>query len=565
MTGVNNVATEAAQDRNAEPIIHTAAQWDPSYEGEDTDWYTEYVTRHAPMSFQWLEDPQTPADDSDVSDEDEDDDDLLWSPDTPEVKGMGLMKDRSYQGSDKIVGPLDNGSICLWDLNRSIYRRDRLSRGRISGFSDAGILTMDSSSGASFPRGRETNNQFVGVGDCVSIDSTRQRAYIAVGTNLKEVDLNTLQVVSSRKYPWSIFALSQETADYDAPLTVATTLSLNLYDSRCLTFNITGSHALHTRTGASTPKTRLCAPLPPDNSHFASLFQPGPLSVTHTPLPDMNSIILAGRFPSILLYDRRFFPRLQGAAHSGGRLCSAIALSVPPRTHLPTSRDFSGHHTVVACGDYKGRGSLEIFALSAMNQLDSGSDGIPAHLEKQSVYQNRQSASRSKLLSVATHGTRLVYSDAEGNIKWVERDARTPVRSWNINTQPILLGRDPDAADFDPARDMAEHRVFVRGSRRDEGADVVRKILPTGEELENDEILVWTGDRIGRLRFTPVSDQNWLEDDESVRSGVSRGSRYGRRRVNTKKVSREREYANLMEQSLRAHTHQLNWMPEFGL
>ena len=544
--------------------MHTAAQWDPSYEGEDTDWYAEYVARHAPMSFQWLENPVAPANESDMSDE-EGDDDLLWPPIAPEVKGMGLLKDRSYQGSDKIVGPLDDGSICLWDLNRSIYRRDRLSRGRISGLSGAGILTMDNFSDT-YSAGRgETNHDFVGVGDCVSMDSTRQRAYIAVGTNLKEVDLNTFQVISSRKYPWSIFALSQETADYDAPLTVATTLSLNLYDSRCSTFNESGSHVLHSPTSSTASRARLCAPLPPDNSHFASLFQPGPLSVTHTPLPDMNSIILAGRFPSILLYDRRFFPRLQGAAHSGGRLCSAIALSVPPHPHLPTNRDFSDHRAVVACGDYKGRGSLEIFALSTMGQLDSMNNGSPTHLEKESVYQNRQSASRSKLLSVATHGTRLVYSDAEGNIKWVERDARTPVRSWNINTQPILLGRDPDTFDFDPVHDIVEHRVFIRSRRRDEGTDVVRKILPTAEELEDDEILVWTGDRIGRLRFTPVSDQNWLEDDDSIRSGASRGSQYRRRRVSTLKSRHEREYVNAMEQSLRAHTHQVNWMPGFGL
>lgn len=565
-TGANDAATEASQDQNAEPVIHSAAQWDPSYEGEDTNWYAEYVNRHAPMSFQWLEDPHAPADESDRSDEDEDeyDGDMLWSSDTPEVKGMGLLKDWSYDGSDKIVAPLDDGSICLWDLNRSMHREDRLLRGRVSGLSNAGLLTAESLSGDCSASGGKLNSlHFVGVGDCVSIDSARQRAYVAVGTNLREVDLQTLQMISSRKYPWSIFALSQETSDYDAPLTVATTLSLNLYDSRRPTSDVGENQPLHIHSSSNTTKARLCAPLPPDDSHFASLFQPGPLSVSHTPLPDMNSIILAGRFPSILLYDRRSFPRLQGAAHSGARLCSSVAISTPPQQHPPASNDYSGHHTVVACGEYNGRGSLEVFAVSAMSQLDYGRNGVPATLEKQSVYKNRQSASRSKLLSVASHGTRLVYSDAEGNIKWVERDARTPVRSWNINTQPIIE-RDPDAADFNPSRG-AEHRVFTRNRARDEGTDVVRKILPTGEELENDEILVWTGDRIGRLRFSPISDRNWPEDDESVRSIMgNRGPRHRRRRPSTDETRREKEYANAMEQSLRAHAYQLSRMPQFG-
>ncbi|KAL1956275.1 hypothetical protein VTO42DRAFT_7448 [Malbranchea cinnamomea] len=552
--GANEVAgTIPAPDQNTEPVVRTAAQWDPSYEEEDTNWYAEYVARHAPMSFQWLEEPLAPINECDESDDDDDEDRSLYCG-TLEVKGMGLYKDRSYGYSDKVVGPLDDGSVCIWDLNKSIYRRDRMSRGRVSALSRAGLLSSDSSSGELQGSGGDANLHFIGAGDCVSIDSTRQRAYIAVGTNLKEIDLNTLQVIESRKYPWSIFALSQEVADYDAPLTVATTLSLNIYDSRCPTSDAGGNRAFHTSDPSSTAtsKSRLCAPLPPDNGCSALLFQPGPLSVTHTPLPDTNSIILAGRFPSILLYDRRFFPRLQGAAYSGARLCSSTALPASPWRYIPGNREWSGYYTVVACGEYNGRGSLEIFALSAMSQSDYSSSGVPASLEKQSVFQNRQSASCSKLLSVASHGTRIVYSDADGNIKWVERDARTPVRTWNINTQPIFLRRGVDTADLDPFHGTTEHRVFIRRRNYEEGTDVVRKILPTGEELENDEVLVWTGDRIGRLRFSPVPDQDRHEGDRR------------RRQADSELARREREFAVAMEQSLRAHTYQLNWMSRFG-
>lgn len=43
--------------------------------------------------------------------------------------------------------------------------------------------------------------------------------------------------------------------------------------------------------------------------------------------------------------------------------------------------------------------------------------------------------STSIILSVVPHGSRLVFSDGNGNLKWVERDAFTEVRQWNISRE----------------------------------------------------------------------------------------------------------------------------------
>jgi hypothetical protein len=427
--------------------------------------------------------------------------------------------------------------VCVWDLNRSAQRHDRIFRGQLAGLSNPGILQ------AQFARD-SGGTEFIGVGDCVSIDSARSRAYIAVGTKLNDVDLNTLQVVSSRKYGWSIFALSQETPEYDAPLTVATTLSLDLYDPRCARPD-TNPVLLHGDPRLSSQKSRLCAPLPPDGTDFASLFQPGPLSVLHPPAPNINSILLVGRFPSVLLYDRRCFPRIHSAIYSGGRLCGSTAIPGPPQRPISAVDGWTNSHTVVTCGEYNGRGSLELYALSAETQSDDYTNAPHPTLGKDSVFQNRQSAARSKILSVASHGTRLVYSDADGMITWVERDARTPVRSWNINLGPHT-GRE---AQHGALRDSPA----TNGHTRRRSADVARKILPTGGDLDKDELLAWTGDRIGTLQFSSRAhyDAEGSTDDMG-------------RHIDSERHHRQREYEAAMDMSLRAHLDQLNWMSSFG-
>jgi hypothetical protein len=135
----------------------------------------------------------------------------------------------------------------------------------------------------------------------------------------------------------------------------------------------------------------------------------------------------------------------------------------------------------------------------------------------------------------------------------VERDGRTDVRSWNINT---------------------ELSSFESYSRT--GADVARKILPTGGDVTDDEVLIWTGERIGRVRFSPNRDrlgydegdssdeeEQAAEEEEEEVDGVS--SRTLKRQKREADEYRQREYAETMRRALWKHAEELYWLASLGL
>lgn len=531
--------------------LRAAADWDPSFENEDIDWYSEYIARHGPISFSWLQQP------------------LASGRHAHEIKGLGLLRDWTPAQQERVVAPLDDGSVCVWDLTHR-HQADSKTKGKILGVSARGLLTTDQSRRKDNPASKSAL-EFINVGECVSVDSIRRRAYMAVGNVLNEVDLETLKLVSQQRYPWSIFALSQET-DYSVPLTLATTLSLHIYDCRlpvleeeeaislrCEKSEATspGRENLHAESPVlrlrpnGRPPHRIRSPDPSDKgANYAPLFQPGPLSVLHPPAPHVNSIILAGRFPSILSYDRRFFPRLQSTVHSGGRLCG---LSSVPSPQLPVFSDSRDTHNVVACGEYNGKGSLELYKLSA---TDSASDvKTDTSSDLHTVYHNRQSAARSKLLSVGSHGTRLAYSDGDGNIKWVERDGRAEVRRWNINSY------HPDTTSTaQPSRSEAT---------RPQNNEVARKLLPTGGNLTSDELLLWTGDRIGRLRFSHPTDpeENNEEDDDAILldDRIDDSTREDIRKHRRHERHQEREYDGMMREALERQADEVRWVGRLGM
>ncbi|CAI7667833.1 unnamed protein product [Penicillium bialowiezense] len=534
-----------------------AAEWDSSTAGEHVDWYSEFIARQGPISLSWVEPPSARKGDG-TKDQ------------TYEVKGMGLLKDWSSARQNKIVAPLEDGSVCIWDLNHAHCGSSQANKGKILGRSEPGILTTNLSGR------RESSSkpglEFINLGEGVSVDSLRQRAYMAIGNVLNEVDLHTLRVVSQQRYPWSIFALSQET-DYSVPLTLATTLSLQIYDSRLsateeeeaissrceqvspsvpeLGIFAHSDSPLFQLQSNGQPPTRIRSPEPSEKgANYAPLFQPGPLSILHPPAPHVNTILLAGRFPSILCYDRRFFPRLQTTVHSGGRLCGLA--SVPgPRFPVFSDSTYPASHSVVACGDYNGRGSLELY------DLKSAENNTPPEITSNlhSQYKNRQSAASSKLLSVGSHGTRIVFSDSEGNIKWTERDGRSEVRRWNINTsQPqIQFGGRQTQPDKEP-----------RGlwpSQSSGNHEVARKILPTGGNLTGDELLVWTGERIGRLKFSIPADYEKEEEDNDVfmHAEVDEATREEMRHRQRDDWERER-YGDSMRRALERQADEVRWM-----
>jgi hypothetical protein len=525
-------ALQASQTRQyTSKRAQAVADWDLSHPSEEIDWYSEYIARHATLSTSWLE---------------------QGNAQTEDVRGIALLGD-----SGKVVGPLEDGSLCIWDISpsRSGRRRFReVARALPRTLFEDPAKPGGPSSGASAL-------SFSGAVECINADLARKKTYVAVHEILNEVDLSTLQLVSQQKYAWPITALSKESA-VDQALTVGTSWSLHLYDPRCQIRDRSRSPEDLLRTipgdpedsiaflpnynktsrrsppSFSLPNNTLLAGIPtqlgtgprqsrrPNLSEYAQI-EPGPLSILHQ---GPHDILIAGRFPSILSYDRRYFPRLQYAIHSGARLSTITSMPVPPRGAGSNS---SANATLIAAGEYGGRGSLELYSLphvkpeARRSSADYGLPTVPAQLgtvdrehaldsafaeaEYPFSYKNRQAASTSKLLAVATQGTRVVFSDAEGGLKWVERNGIGLVRKWNINT----------------------FETDERGARV-VGEQVIRKIIPL-EAGESDrgsrgdgDLLIWTGEKVGIVSTKPSKKKNETPSESDADTPEEQGAEYSR-------------------------------------
>jgi hypothetical protein len=357
------------------------------------------------------------------------------------------------------------------------------------------------------------------------------------------------------------------------PLTVGTNLSLYLHDPRArrnsgkTSGESEGLDSYDTSFGSlrSTGLSDVRRLLNPDPSpQFARLHHPGPLSILHLPSSgdewDGNGdIYVAGRFPSILNYDRRYFPKLRGTIHSGARLCSMTSLPYPfasmekdlaRRGELSIEQVWEAKtrpgKTLIACGEYNSKGSLEMYGLCPEPHLSTISSDSSAGSLQNSVMKNRQTSSSSKLLSVANHGTRIVVSDGGGNLKWLERDGFTEARRWNI------------------AHGLAEAPRGIFGtlghSYMDSGSgDIVIKIANThnGREgnLVNEELVLWTGEKIGLLSF-------------SSKPGFTAASFEDAGNKTPEQIRTEREeqtYAETMGRALEANANEVRWMRGLGL
>ena len=396
--------------------------WDPAAPGERIDWSSEYVARHAPISLDWLPQP------------------YYWNASFArrlEVQGLALLDETTA------LGPVEDGSICFWDIESTNQEYTK-----ILNRSQAGILLRESRKGS----------RNSGIVECVSVDRTRNKAYFAIDSSLNEVDLVTLQVGAQQEYSQPISVISE--ACYPAPLTIGTSTSLHLYDPRDRAKGRRCSAGIRMHSQESNDFYRIHE----SDSPHAILTEPVPLSIVHATAHDIH---IAGRFPSILIYDRRFFPRMDRSIHSGARL-SCIA-------PFPSTHGVS----LAAVGDYKGKGSLEVYPLDmALRSRDLG------------TVKNRTTASRCKVLSVISHGARLLTTDGDGSLKWMERDGSTLVRRWNVNS----YSSDPDRAlpSDGPVTGIFNNQV-------NEG-EVVRKMAASNLRANCDTCL-WTGERLGVLHF----------------------------------------------------------------
>lgn len=146
------------------------ASWDPSFPTEHVSWYDEYIQREGPVCVNWMEAPK-------ASDSGQDS--------TIEVRGVALYS--PYDGDDGLgtniaVAPLDDGAVCLWDVNGARGRR-----GGIIAKSQPDLLYKESS-GANIERLRSQRIDS-SIADRVSVDNYNHRAYLAVQSRKSEPTL----------------------------------------------------------------------------------------------------------------------------------------------------------------------------------------------------------------------------------------------------------------------------------------------------------------------------------------------------------------------------------------
>lgn len=239
--------------------------------------------------------------------------------------------------------------------------------------------------------------------------------------------------------------------------------------------------------------------------------------------------------------------------HSGARLSSLSIIPHPPRAAEMDSR---AQATLVCCGEYGGRGSLELYSLphdrrgNGRMSADFGLGDTPSELgaaDREHAlstsesppysYKNRQEASSAKLLSVAPHGQRIVFSDAEGGIKWVERDGRGLARRWNINTWQI------DEKGGSLSGDLVARKIVALDPMESDRGD-----------RGDSDLLVWTGERVGLITTKP----QWESHEELVKSVESEVDREA-------KEEREKaeEYSKTMRKALERQADERRWMSQF--
>lgn len=123
--------------------LRIVANWDPSYQAEKVDWYTEFIHRTADTHISWFEQPQKQPGGMKLP---------------LEIQGMGIHHIPGIDEASITVAPLEDGSVCLWD-----------AKGNIIGRGAEGSL-----------RGTGSENSAVGIVNGVSVDSEKSRAFIAV-------------------------------------------------------------------------------------------------------------------------------------------------------------------------------------------------------------------------------------------------------------------------------------------------------------------------------------------------------------------------------------------------
>lgn len=513
------------QQRHAQKL-QDMATWDPAFPDEHVSWYDEYIQREGPACVNWLETPRM---------RDRDQEAII------ETRGLALYA--PYDGDDGIgttmaVAPLDDGSVCLWDVNGARGRR-----GGIIGKSHPDLLYKERSGG----HNERLRSQRIdsSIADRVSVDNFNHKAYMAVQSSLIEIDLHRLDVVSRDAFEWSITTLSS--IHPDKPLAVGTSLGVHLHDFRTRMRGF--RDALERVDSGHWEDTDVFKaifdpnPLPP----YASLSQPTPTSILYLPTRDddvqvTDDIYVSGRFSNILHYDRRKFPAIVNSIHSGATVNSLTALPYPfyPTNHPRKNAGLGAEGlaemkaqpggTLVAAGSYNQKGSLELYSV--------GVEGIGTDR----ALKNRHTAASSPLLFMASHGTKLVTSDGSGHIKWFERDGLTECRRLRVGRPNSGGGSNQGSratattAPAHPDDEVARKIVSTRTARR--------------ARPNNDNVLFWTGERLGMVSFTTST----LFDEEDFRDPEA-----------SEEEQKRREYSERMREALEKQANEVRFLSSLGM
>ena len=468
-------------------------RWDPTVTGEQIDWRSDYAARKAPLSIGWLKLPKNKT---------------SFNLMDCEATGLGVIDER------RIITTLDDGSICIWHVGD-----DEGTCGRPVGRSSSGLLLKDARTSDPSQRGSlmtclpHRNLSAPPIVEGLSVDKHSNKVYVAHGNGLNEIDLTTLQVSCYERYNQAISTISP--AIQGQPLTIGTAQAIYIHDPRARRRSGVLATDLEVHLKQESDFYRIYESDP----YYAVLAEPLPLSIVHK---GSDMIHVGGRFPCIINYDRRCFPNVTSTVYSGARLSCL--------TTLPSASD---NTTLAAAGEYNGKGSVELYPLNANDGSLAGQ-----HIR------NRASASRSKCLSIASHGSRIVISDSDGGIKWLERDGTTLVRRWNINQY---------VNDLENPFSSPEPRAGAFRAEANSG-EVARKLLPLSDKPDAN-LCFWTGERAGIIRIgcrRKMWDGKQVEgdDDDSEVETVS---------------DEERDYGQMMKRAFEKQADEVRFVRGLGL
>jgi hypothetical protein len=566
---VGNMRISTDKDSNRAERKAAIACWDPSFPMEQVDFYREYIHRHAKTHIDWL----------DTSD-----------PSNSDIMGFAALREVD-ESVRRLLTARDDGSVQIWDV--AAYG------GRMLSTSAPGVLASSTSY-----RDKET-----GAIENMSVDHRQNKAYIAVSDELHEIDLNTLQATKKQPFPFPITVLSEAT--HPLPITVGTNNTLHLYDPRVSYFQPADTSSrleLLNGTTVASPSSNVLPGIAKYAAHV-TLEQPGPTSIVHpfsnSSTDFTNPIYIAGRFTSILAYDRRTWPRIAGTIFSGARLSSMAVLPYPymPHSastfsHLPTLSPANldvlksaPGFTLIAGGVYGGKGSLELYDVRPSPPVREVFRPSPNNRPTENCYRNRQTAARSRLISVANHGTSIVFSDGDGNVKWVERNGSTVIRETSVVVPP--MGSQSGSSSSLPigsgTREQTREEYDNAEDQPEANDDIIQKLLPirlaSHTSSQPDDLLLYSSSgRIGVMGFGRRTLTNALSIDYSS----SRANRLSSRSVGLgddndefhdartpeelaeqeeerSKEVEERKFSRMMRKALERQAEEVRWMQDLGV